>query len=280
MTHKNILSVKILLIILFSFVFSKPTYALKGQQSPLPLIQCVEAFGSITFKSKLPKNLTKICRHGYLSYFDTKNKIPFLVYYKITPITILGCFPRSENFAEDLSISNSASLDDYKQSIYDRGHMAPSSDLAWNKEAEEESYLMTNISPQLASFNRGLWKSLETFIRNYVHQTQKEHIVIVGTVYNDQDPSIGRGVKIPSAYYKILANLRDRTLTVWYFKHKDTALRVKNLDSYRITLSTLEATLNVQFAELQTFQNIKVKLTNKNIDQSFQQSKKIVCNRQ
>ena len=43
-------------------------------------------------------------------------------------------------------------------------------------EAMEETFLMSNISPQLPVFNRGIWKSLEKQVRDW---GEKERIYIV-----------------------------------------------------------------------------------------------------
>ena len=55
----------------------------------------------------------------------------------------------------------SASLDDYRASGYDRGHLAPAGSMKMNEISMSESFFMSNMSPQSASFNRGVWKRLE-----------------------------------------------------------------------------------------------------------------------
>ena len=63
--------------------------------------------------------------------------------------------------------TGSAELKDYKGSGYDRGHLCPAGDMSFDSIAMRESFLMSNMSPQLPGFNRGIWNSLEQKIRNW-----------------------------------------------------------------------------------------------------------------
>jgi len=46
----------------------------------------------------------------------------------------------------------------YKKSGYDRGHLCPAADMTINENAMSESFFLSNMSPQLAGFNRGQWR--------------------------------------------------------------------------------------------------------------------------
>ena len=51
---------------------------------------------------------------------------------------------------------------------YDRGHLVPSADFRWNKDAMSDTYYYSNISPQRPEFNRGIWGELENYCRAHV----------------------------------------------------------------------------------------------------------------
>ena len=68
---------------------------------------------------------------------------------------------RLDGFVSDVMVPNSPTPKVYDKSGYDRGHLAPADDFDWSELAMSESFLMTNIAPQLAGFNRGIWKKLE-----------------------------------------------------------------------------------------------------------------------
>ncbi|KAG8901330.1 nuclease [Tulasnella sp. 403] len=67
-------------------------------------------------------------------------------------------------FKEDESIPAAfrARLSDYFRSGYDRGHMVPAADAKMSQEAMDETFLLTNIAPQVGvDFNRHYWAYLE-----------------------------------------------------------------------------------------------------------------------
>ena len=68
---------------------------------------------------------------------------------------------------------------------YDRGHLAPSADFRWSKKALSESYFYSNMSPQVASFNRECWADLEGLIRGYVYENKRDLIVYTGPVLHE-----------------------------------------------------------------------------------------------
>ena len=115
---------------------------------------------------------------------------------------------RSNDFRPDPNISTgSASLADYKKSGYDRGHLSPAADFAFDEEAMSKTFYMSNMSPQAGSFNRGIWKDLEAQVREWAG--------IFGRVYVVSGPilekraseykTIGENaVVVPEFYYKVL----------------------------------------------------------------------------
>ena len=113
---------------------------------------------------------------------------------------------RTDNFRPDPEVeTGSSTLADYKGSGYDRGHLVPAADLAWSEKSMDDSFYMTNMSPQTADFNRGIWKELEEKVRDWAKE--------FGTVYTVSGPilekkkykTIGASkVAVPEYYYKVL----------------------------------------------------------------------------
>jgi endonuclease G len=61
-------------------------------------------------------------------------------------------------FKEDTDIPTlfRALLKDYSGSGYDRGHQAPAADATFTQEAMDQTFLLTNMAPQVGiGFNRG-----------------------------------------------------------------------------------------------------------------------------
>ncbi|RYY81161.1 MAG: DNA/RNA non-specific endonuclease, partial [Chitinophagaceae bacterium] len=97
---------------------------------------------------------------------------------------------------------------DYDGFGYDRGHLAPSADFRWSRTALSESYYYSNMSPQLAEFNRGAWGDLEDAIRGYMYgHPNTELYVVTGPVLKPGLKLIERGinkVSIPEQYFKVV----------------------------------------------------------------------------
>ncbi len=115
---------------------------------------------------------------------------------------------RSDDFRPDPEISTgSATLADYKGSGYDRGHLSPAADFSFDKDAMSETFYMSNMSPQAGSFNRGIWKDLESSVRAWAKKFGRVYVVsgpVLDKKAGDYE-SIGKNkVSIPQYYYKVL----------------------------------------------------------------------------
>jgi endonuclease G len=162
----------------------------------------ISAFGQEYFEHSV--NGEKVVHTKFrLSYLEDHEQAEW-VYYKLDSLINKGIVNRLDQFREDTSISTgSAKLSDYKSSGYDRGHLVPAGDMKSSYTAMSESFLMSNISPQNPSFNRGGWKKLESLVRGWADKHEL-HIVTAGVLHSELD-RIGRsGVSVPSYFYKII----------------------------------------------------------------------------
>ena len=233
------------LILLLALVASSYCFSWT-QRAPLPLESCKihNSYGAL----KSSRSLTMICREGYLVGYDANNKIPEFVLYLLKPENALGCVARSNAFAADQSIKNGAVPDDYAGTGYDKGHMSPDGDLSWDQQVEYESFLMTNMSPQAGSLNRGIWKLLETNVRGWAVQLNKPFTIYVGGIYNDKDMKIGDGVRVPHAFFKIAINDATREVAGWVFPHTQPYPNLGNdLTKFRSSIVEIQKLTNIKF---------------------------------
>jgi endonuclease G len=190
-----------------------------------------------------------ICRQAYLVGYDAAAKLPKFVTYELLPQNALGCVARTNAFVADQSVANGPRPDDYAGTGYDKGHMSPDGDLSWDVQVEFESFLMTNMSPQHGSLNRGIWKLLETSVRGWVVQGNQSYTVYVGGVYNAQDPRIGSGVVVPHAFYKIVVNNQTNEVAGWMFPHVKPYVNLGNdLTKFRMPVAQIEGAAGVKYA--------------------------------
>ena len=147
---------------------------------------------------------------------------------------------RMDRFREDLSIgSASASLNDYRNSGYDRGHLAPAGDMRWDSAAMLESFLMSNMSPQVPAFNRGIWRKLEMRVRNWALEKDSLY-VITGPVLDPIQTQIGQNqVSVPAFYFKVLADLSppDHSFLAFLIPNEGSD---KDLFDYAVSVDSLE----------------------------------------
>lgn len=215
------------------------------QRNPLPIEQC-KVHSPYGFPQTT--NVQPICRQAYLVGYDSEAKLPKFVTYELTPQNALGCVARTNAFVIDQSIKNGPSPDDYMGTGYDKGHMAPDGDLSWDQQVEYESFLMTNMSPQAGSLNRGIWKLLETNIRGWVTQRNQSVVIYVGGIYNYQNKKIGNGVIVPHGFYKIIINNQTKQVMGWAFPHNPPYPNLGNdLTKFRMPIAQIQQLSGVIF---------------------------------
>ena len=195
------------------------------------------------------QGISPICRQGYLVGYDALAKLPKYVTYNLVPQNALGCVLRSNAFAADQSVKNGATPNDYAGTGYDKGHMAPDGDLSWDQQVEYESFLMTNMSPQAGSLNRGIWKLLETSVRGWAEERNQSYTIYVGGVYDGNDKKIGSGVVVPHGFYKIAINNQTKEVAGWSFPHAAPYPNLGNdLTKFRLPIAQIEQGAGVKFA--------------------------------
>jgi endonuclease G len=138
-----------------------------------------------------------------LSYIEEHEQAEW-VYYKLNPNLLRGNTERSNNFRVDFSISTgSASLNDYKGTGYDRGHLAPAGDMKDSYISMSNSFFMSNMSPQVPSFNRGGWKRLESLVRSWAEKDEL-YIITAGILKESLSKIGANGVSVPEYFYKVI----------------------------------------------------------------------------
>ncbi|MDI9356734.1 MAG: DNA/RNA non-specific endonuclease [Chitinophagaceae bacterium] len=155
---------------------------------------------------------------------------------------------RNNRFMEDPAIiTRSASPDDYKRSGYDRGHLCPAADFRWDEGAMEESFFMSNMSPQVPQFNRGIWKKLEEKVRDWAVIHEKVYI-ITGPIVQKNHKTIGKYNKIavPSYYYKIILDYTEPEKKAIAFLLKNENSK-ENYMNFAVSIDSIEMISGINF---------------------------------
>jgi len=218
------------------------------QRAPFPEASCAayEKYGKIAVTKP---DATLLCRQGYITLHDNQAKVPVWTAWTITPQTVNGCVPRSNAFAADQSLPAAKRSDpkDYAGNGYDQGHIANDAHQSYDQQVEYESFLMSNMAPQLPGLNRGIWKLLETSTGAWTFSRQHTLLIYAGSIYNvDTDKKIGADkVDVPTAFYKIVIDENTNEVLAFLFPHKEN--QGNDLTVVESTVADIEKATNATF---------------------------------
>lgn len=159
-------------------------------------------------------------RRGYVLLHSTEDKIPRWVAEYVTRQQLAGDADRDRStFAPDpeLPKGQRAELSDYRgRQPYDRGHCAPAGNFG-NQRLKDESFFLSNMTPQHKELNRKLWRALEERTRTWVQRRGSAYELTGGFFYDplEDHPRTRDGkvpydvigpnhVAVPTHYFKII----------------------------------------------------------------------------
>ena len=199
----------------------------------------------------LPKGTpnSSLVKHSYytLSY-NEKHEQPNWVAYHLKKSHLKYNDFKRPYFEQDTKVkTQSAHWKNYKKSGYDRGHLCPAADRRFQKSAYDQTFLTSNVSPQIHEFNAGIWNELEQKVRYWVGKEQELYI-ICGPVFENTTKNIGfEEVTVPSHFFKIIYKPDGKSvkMTAFLIPHKKNLS--EDLDNYVVTIDALEKRLGFDF---------------------------------
>lgn len=155
----------------------------------------------------------------------------------------------------DLPADVRTELEQYRRSGYDRGHICPSADRLNSKDANEQTFYLSNMHPQINAFNAGVWLNMENKIRVWNQPSFRDTLYVVkgGTI--DGDDKIIRitdkGLPVPKYFFMaILCKNKDssqsgyKAMAFWV---EHTANQDTDLRKYVISIDELEEKTGIDF---------------------------------
>ena len=230
---------RVLLVLCIFFLFLSP--ALAG-----PLEDCAE-YARLGVPGQDGELL---CRTGHLLAHSSQNKTPIWVIERLTKEKATSrVVPRYNKFQADpdLEKGKRAELSDYKASGYDRGHMAPSANMRWDRQAMIECFYLSNMVPQVGKgMNQGIWKDLEELVRVWAID-REELFVFTGPIYEGGvSKTIGKNkVAVPSHLYKIVYDPNRQEAIAFIMPNK--ALKTEDMLNYIATIRDIEEKTGLDF---------------------------------
>ncbi len=201
-------------------------------------------------KLEIPKINPKdiIIEHtGYSLLYNETHEQANWIAYNLTEEETNKQFERTNKFLVDPKVKTESANDkDYKGSGYDRGHLAPASDMGYSETTMVESFYYSNMSPQLPAFNRGIWKRLEELVRTWAVENNNIYIA-TGPVLTNGLPTIGGNkVSIPNYYYKVILDYTESSKKGIGFILSNNG-STEQLQSFAVSIDSVEKFTGIDF---------------------------------
>jgi endonuclease G len=180
---------------------------------------------------------------GFVVGYNSQNRVADWVMHYVEPDADDKKVERKDRFREEgrlnpLGIRSGKA--DYDEPVYDRGHLAPNADLDYSRELADETFYFTNIAPQTASLNRFLWNNIEQEVRQLAKNLNITLLVYTGPIYSGNKEWLNNRVAIPTAFYKVVINPKNRETIAVYLAYNLQKISNSAPINYRATLIQIE----------------------------------------
>ena len=230
---------KLLLVLLFT-----PLLAFAGINQ-----QCPQFTINGTPQYQAQPGDQELCKTNYAVIHRCSVKAPVAVFEHLTPAAINGPAKRKDNFRPDPAVTANcqAQLADYAVlgKTHDRGHMSPAGNNTTNDQIMSESFFLSNMVAQVSNNNRGIWKQLETWERDWATAPNTDFYIISGGIYDQGHPVVGNGLGVPTRLYKIIIEKNSRKVEAWLMPN--APLPVQDLPKYQVPMAQIEQATGMKF---------------------------------
>lgn len=195
---------------LFNQFGGKKTAETDNTQSPTERVESAPPtpVGCQVPADLFPDSDAEVVRHRWyaLGYSEDHEQAEWVAYELTLARLQQRLVGRSNTFRPDPDVrTESATPRDYSSSGYDRGHFCPAADMTFSAEAMDETFFMSNMSPQIPAFNMGVWRELEELTRDWARRCEQLYVVTGPVLTEPALAQIGFSkVSVPAAFYKIL----------------------------------------------------------------------------
>lgn len=188
-----------------------------------------------------------LVRKAYTVSYNKETKCPNWVAWELTSSHADGDLPRDSKYYEDEDVPlPRATNDDYRGSGWTRGHMCPAGDNKWDVDAMRESNLLTNMCPQHASLNSGLWNVIERDCRKWAKVYGELYIVCGPVLLNREHETIGMNkVVVPEAFFKVILRLKPEPSAIGFVVRNNEGKKKK--DQFVNTVDDVERITGIDF---------------------------------
>ncbi|MEZ4839704.1 DNA/RNA non-specific endonuclease [Flavobacterium sp.] len=190
----------------------------------------------------------QVVKHKFfsLSYHEDFEQAEWVAYELKASNSFKSDFKRPY-FIDDPKVkTGSADWKNYKNSGYDKGHLCPAGDMKFSIDAYNETFYTSNISPQKADFNAGVWNRLEQKVRYWADKYDGLYVVTGGILTNNLKTIGKEKVAIPDYFYKVLLDVsKDKPRMIAFLvPHKNSN---QPLYEFVVSVDELEELTGIDF---------------------------------
>lgn len=214
------------------------------------------AFAETKNQKSLPEELffgtpeetdVELSRRGFSLGYSNSHRQPLWVCYILSSNNLAKKqVKRSNLFRVDPAIKyHPVKPRDYSKTGYDKGHLAAAADMTYSVETMNNSFFMSNISPQIPGCNRGIWKRLENIVRMWAVREEKLCIV-TGPLFKPDAKNLGKtNIPVPYAFYKVILDLTPPMKMIGFIIPNQPTKR--RLPSFVVTVDEIEKVTGYDF---------------------------------
>ena len=188
---------------------------------------------------------------GYSVGYDDSLPSPRWSSYRVFPYKDVY-LERPSSFKSDVRTTARVTTTEFVRSGYDRGHLSPNYAISvcYGEEAQKETFLLSNIVPQVHALNAGLWKDLEQrIVRRYVERYGTVWVQ-VGPVFTEPTAKkVGR-IPVPNAFWMVVSEYEETTrglrAIAYLIPHEET-WRDRELTRYVVSIRKVESLTGLDF---------------------------------
>lgn len=198
------------------YVFISRSITIEDDLGAGPIYGDNAAMGMPTPASASDPNDFLIQRPQYTISYNQSRGTPNWVSYELDARHIVVGADRCNCFTADplLPAAKQIFTSDYTSGGYDRGHMARSLDRTASNGENARTFYLTNIVPQHADLNQGVWANFENILGDSARLGGKAVYIITGPHYNAGASLVflkGEGkVAIPDSTWKVALIVKRR----------------------------------------------------------------------
>jgi endonuclease G len=185
-------------------LFTFPNAALADTAADCPT-HFYNSLEPVIVKQSLLQRSDELCFEEFALFHSGLTKTPLWSAEHLTRERIVdakGILREDLFHAEDkLAAEDRAEIRDFVRSGYDRGHMAPSADMA-TAEGQAESFSLANMIPQNSQLNRNLWAHMESSVRGLAAKYDDVYVVTGPAFVGNAFVKLNGRVIVPSHVYK------------------------------------------------------------------------------